>query len=88
MKMMKIENEARKELFEVYSLYLKSGNAPYVSKKARLVYNEYIPAKNLLSEKIMTLVSNLFPIAYPEKESGILVAKVSEIKDFILYLKN
>ena len=86
--MKELEDKAKKDLLNLYNKILILNDDTLVEDEAKKVYNEYIPAKPLLSEKIMNLVGQLFPFAYPNSKSGLKKPSMKEIKEIINELKN
>lgn len=85
--MKNLEQQAIKDLIDVYTLFLEFGRVKKVSETAKIVYNNYIPAKTLISKKIMSFVSKLFPLAYPDADSNLEVITVKDAKFILAELK-
>lgn len=85
--MKEIETQLRADLLKVYESYMALGNDDVVVQQAKKVYNKYIPAQTLISDKLMGFVARLFAIAYPNSGSGIKPPSKKDIKKIIRALK-
>lgn len=85
--MKELERQAINDLIRVYGLIVEFEDLKKVSDEARFIYNNYIPAKTVISEKIMIYVSTLFTVAYPNSESNLNLLTVDEAKNILEELK-
>ena len=86
--MKELEDKAKTDLLNLYKRILILNDDALIEDEAKKVYNEYVAAKSLLSEKIMNFVGQLFPFAYPNSKSGLKKPSKNEIKEIIDELKN
>ena len=86
--MKELEDKAKKDLLKLYKRILVSNDDALIKNEAKKTYDEYVPAKSLLPEKIMNFVGQLFPIAYPNSKSGLKKPSIDKIKKIIDELEN
>ena len=86
--MKEMETQLRADLLNFYESYMALGSNDIVVQQAKKIYNKYIPAQTLISDKLMGFVARLFVIAYPNSGSGIKPLSQEEVKEIKKDLKN
>ncbi len=85
--MKELESYVIEMLVEVYAELYKYGITKEISNRAKVVYNEFIPADTLLSHVVMSAILQLFAIAYPGSDPDAKVPSQDRIEKIIKDLK-
>ena len=85
--MKEIETKAIEGLIVVYGRYCDEGLSEGLIAAAKDVYDEYHPAKAILSADTHKAVSKLFAIAYEDSGSGIEMPSKEEAEEILRKLK-
>jgi len=84
--MKELEREAIKELISFYENFIHSNNKELIKQKAKELYNA-TPSTTLVRESIINAFGNLFPLGYPNVNSGLKPLTKEEAKQILEKLK-